>query len=42
VIEQVDRSQHLRARNICMHFYDFPSIRQFTDSVFYGSYVRPA
>jgi hypothetical protein len=42
VIEQVNRSQHLQARNLKIHFYDFPAIRQFTDSVFYGAFVRPA
>jgi hypothetical protein len=42
VVEQVNHSNHLKSRNIGMHFYDFPAIRQFTDSVFYGSYVQPA
>jgi hypothetical protein len=42
VIEQVNHSHHLKSCNLRMHFYDFPAIRQFTDSVFYGTFVQPA
>jgi hypothetical protein len=40
VMEQINRSPHLKMCCLKNHFYDFPAIRQFTDSVFYGTFVK--
>jgi hypothetical protein len=39
VMEQINHSQHYKAWNLKMHFYDFTAIRQFTDSIFYGMFT---
>jgi len=39
VMEQINHSRHLKAWNLEQQFYDFPAIRQFTDSIFYGMFA---
>jgi hypothetical protein len=40
VMEQINHSKHLRAWNFKTQFYDFTGIRQFTDSIFYSTFVK--
>jgi hypothetical protein len=40
VMEQINRSPHFKAWNLNTRFYDFTGIRQFTDAIFYGTFVK--
>lgn len=42
VMEQINRSKFLKNFEVNLNFYDYCSIRQFTDSIFYSQFTKNA